>query len=190
VNDPNARMCRGTTRAAKIRTKNINIQGNAEVARLSDLVVAVARFLFATDPALAALLAASPRSTLDSNVQVLDWAVTMDGGYVATEVMLTREGTPAGWVWARVGLGPLRVMGLLVGLEIKGPGEGSRTAGALVLLLRVVGHQFNFLLVHARKVRLGRDGRRRDGARWIESGLTTNDRALNLGTSGGGVLGH
>ena len=57
-------------------------------------------------------------------MQVLDWAITVDGGYVAAKVMLTREGTAAGWVRARVGLGPVGVVGLLVSLEIKGASEG------------------------------------------------------------------
>ena len=91
--------------------------------RLSDLIVAVARPLFGTDPALATLLAASPGPTLDTDVRVLEWAVTVDGGHVAAEVMLAREGTSAGWMRAHVGLGPVRVMGLPVSLEIKGPSE-------------------------------------------------------------------
>jgi len=62
----------------------------------------------------------------------------MDGGYVATEVVLAREGTSTGWMWAGVGFGPVGVMGLLVRLEIKGPSKGSRTIGTLVPLLRIV----------------------------------------------------
>jgi len=69
TNDPNAKMCHGTKRAAKDRTKNKSIQEhNEDGARLSDLVVAVAGLLFATDPALAAVLATSPRPTLDTDV--------------------------------------------------------------------------------------------------------------------------
>ena len=48
----------------------------------------------------------------------------MDSGHMATEVMLAGEGTSAGGMRARVGLGPVGVMGLPVGLEIKGPSEG------------------------------------------------------------------
>ena len=101
---------------------------NANEVRLSNLIVAVARLLFATDPALATLLAASPGPTLDTNVRVLEWAITMDGGHVATEVMLARKGTAAGWLRAHVGFGPVRVMGLPVGLEIKGPSKGCKRA--------------------------------------------------------------
>lgn len=115
---------------------------------LSDLVVAVAGLYFAANPALPALLAASPGATFDSDVQVLDWAITVDGSYVATKIMLTGEGTAAGWVRARVGLGPVRVVGLPVSLEIKGASEGSRTIGALVLLLRIIGYQLELVRVH------------------------------------------
>jgi len=104
----------------------------------------------------------------------------MDGGHVATKVVLAREGTSAGWMWAHVGLGPVGVMGLPVGLEIKGPSEGSRTIGALILLLRIVGNQLNFLFAHVGYVRLGGGGRRRDCARWSECGLATDDWALDL----------
>ena len=92
--------------------------------RSSDLVVAVASLLFATDPTLATLLAATPGSTLDSDVQVLDWAITMDSGHVTAEIVLARERTTTGRVRARVRLSPVGVMGLLMGLEIKGSGEG------------------------------------------------------------------
>jgi len=122
---------------------------------LSDLIIAVARLLFDTDPALAALVAASPRSTLDTDVRVLEQAVAVDGGHVATEVMLAGEGTSARWMGAHVGLVSMGVVGLPVGLEIEGPSEGSRTIGALVLLLRVVGNQLNFLAEHAGYVWLG-----------------------------------
>jgi len=88
INDPDAEMCRSTKRAANHRTRkklskrmralvnkrgmlNIRIQGRkVEALSLSDFIVAVASLLGATDPALATLLAASPRATLDSNVQV------------------------------------------------------------------------------------------------------------------------
>ena len=92
--------------------------------RLSDFVVAVAGLVFATDPALATLLAASPRPTLDANVGVIKRAITMNGGHVAPEVMLAREGPSTGWMRARMGLGPVGVVGFLVSLEIKGPSEG------------------------------------------------------------------
>jgi len=115
-------MCRGTTRAAKCRTRNKSIQKyDARVACLSDLVVAVAGFLLATDPALAALLATRPGATFYPNVQIFDWAITVDSGYVATEIMLAGKGSSAGWVWARVRLSPVRVVGFPVGLEIEEP---------------------------------------------------------------------
>lgn len=153
INDPNAEMCRGTTRAAKYRTQNKSIQKHdVRGARLSDLVVAVAGFLLATDPTLAALLTTRPGATFYSNGRVFDWAITVDGGYVAAEVMLAGKGSPAGWVWASVGLRPVRVVGFPVGLEVEGPSEGSRTVGALVLLLRIVGHQIDLLLTYGGKV--------------------------------------
>ena len=144
--DPNAITCRGTTRAANYRTKGktekqckgLTVWGGGEMGRthtktqwgavrLSDLIVAVARPLLAANPALAALLAASPRPTLDTNVRVLEGNITMDGGHVATEVMLAREGTSAGWMQTHVGLGPVGVVGLPVGFQIEGPGEGYET---------------------------------------------------------------
>lgn len=64
----------------------------------------------------------------------------------------------------------------------------SRTIRALIFLLRIFGYQLNFLLAYRRDVRLRGGGRGRDGARWSESGLTTNDWALDLDTSGGSVL--
>jgi len=158
--------------------------------RLSDLIVAVARPLLATDPTLAALLAASPRPTLDANVRVLEWEITMDGGHVATEVMLAREGASAGWMQTHMGLGPVRVVGLPVGLEIEGSSKGSGTIRALILLLRVVGNQVNLLVVHAGHVWLRGGGRRRDSAGWSKGCLAANDRPLHLDTSGGGVFGH
>jgi len=80
---------------------NIHIQKhNADGGRLSNFVVAVARLVFATDPALAALLATGPGATLDTNVRVVKWAITMNGGHVTTEVMLAREGASAGWMRA------------------------------------------------------------------------------------------
>jgi len=94
--------------------------------RLSDFVVAVAGLVFATDPALATLLATSPRPTLDANVRVVKRAIAMDGSHVAPEVMLAREGPSAGWMRARMGLGPVGVVRFLVSLEIKGPSEGYR----------------------------------------------------------------
>lgn len=141
-------MCRGTTRAANYRTKNKDTKGNAGAVCLSDLVVAVARLDFTADPALPALLAASPGATFNPDVQVLDWAITVDGSYVATKVMFTGEGAAAGWVRARVGLGPVRVVGLPMSLEIEGASEGSRTIGALVLLLRIIGYQLDLVRVH------------------------------------------
>lgn len=48
----------------------------------------------------------------------------MDGGHVAAEVVLAREGTSTGRMRAGVGLGPVGVVGLPVSLKIKGPGEG------------------------------------------------------------------
>jgi len=155
--------------------------------RLSDLVVAVAGLLFATDPALAALLAASPRPTLDTNVRVLEWAITVDGSHVTAKIVLAREGTSTGRMGASVGLGPVGVMGFPVGLEIKGPSEGSWTIGTLILLLRIIRNQLNFLVM---RVWLGGSGRGRDGARRSEGSLATNDWALNLGARGGGVVGH
>ena len=92
--------------------------------RLSNLVVAVARLVFATDPALATLLAASPRPALNTNVRVVKWAITMNGSHVAAEVMLAREGASTGWMRAHMGLRPVGVMGFPVGLEIKGPSKG------------------------------------------------------------------
>lgn len=106
--------------------------------RLSDLVVAVAGLLLATDPALAALLAASPGPTLNTNVRVLKWAIAMNGGHVATEVMFAGERTSTRRMRARVGLGPVGVVRLPVRLEIKGPSKGPRTIGALVFLLRII----------------------------------------------------
>lgn len=92
INDLAARLCRGTARAAKTSHKNKTIRKyNIETVLLSDLVVAVARLLLATDPALAAFLAASPGATLDPDVQFLDHGVTVDSGYVTTKVMLARE---------------------------------------------------------------------------------------------------
>jgi len=158
--------------------------------RLSNFVVAIARFVLATNPALAALLATGPRPTLNTNVRVVKRAITMNGSHVTTEVVLAREGASTGWMRARMGLGPVGVMGFPMGLEIKGPSEGSRTIRALILLLRVFGNQLNFLIVHAGHVWLGGGGRRRDGTRWSKGRLATNDWALSLYTSGGGVLGH
>lgn len=66
----------------------------------------------------------------------------------------------------------------------------SGTIGALILLLWIVGNQLNFIAVHAGHVRLRGGSGRGDGARWRESRLAANDRALDLDTSGGGVLGH
>ena len=66
----------------------------------------------------------------------------------------------------------------------------SRTIGALILLLRIVGNQLNFLVVHARHVRLRGGSGRRDGTRWSKGGLAANDWSLSLGTSGGGVFRH
>lgn len=153
INDPNTKMCRGTTRAAKYRTQNKSIQKYDERgARLSDLVVAVAGFLLATDPTLAALLATRPGASFYSDVRVFNRAITVDCGYVATEVMLAGKGSSARRVWASVGLRPVRVVGFPVGLEVEGPGEGSGTVGALVLLLRIVGHQINLLLTYGGKV--------------------------------------
>ena len=43
---------------------------------------------------------------------------------MATEVVLAGKGSSAGWVWAGVGLSPVRVMGFPVGLEVEGPSEG------------------------------------------------------------------
>jgi len=153
--DPNAKTCRGTTRVANYRTKDKSIQKHkAGAVRLSDLIVAVARLLFAPNPALTALLATCPRSTLNADVRFLERAVAMDGGHVATEIMLAGERPSARWMRAGVGLRPVRVVGFPMGLEIEGPSEGSRTIGALILLLRIVGNQLNFLVVHARQVRL------------------------------------
>jgi hypothetical protein len=92
--------------------------------RLSDLVVAVARLLFSADPALSTLLATSPRPTLDSDVRVLERTVAVDGGHVTTEIMLARERASAGRMGAGVGLGPVGVVGLPMGLEIEGPSKG------------------------------------------------------------------
>ena len=99
---------------------------NANAAGLSNLIVAVAGLLFATNPALATVLAASPGATLDTNVRVLEWAITMDGGHVATEVMLSGEGTATGWMRARVGFGPVGVVSFPVGLEIEGASKGCK----------------------------------------------------------------
>lgn len=71
----------------------------------------------------------------------------MNGSHVAAEIVFAGEGTSTRWMGAGVGLGPVGVMGFPVGLEIKGPSEGSRTIGALILLLRIVGNQLHFLLV-------------------------------------------
>jgi len=157
---------------------------------LSDLIVAVARLLFASDPALAALLATCPGSALDANIRVLNRAVTMYGGHVATEVVLAGERPSARRMGAGVGLGPVGVVRLPMGFEIEGPGEGSRTIGALILLLRIVGNQLNLLVVHAGQVWLRGGGRRRDGARRSKGGLAANDWSLGLGTSRGGVFRH
>ena len=97
---------------------------NADGRHLSNFVVAVARLVFAADPALAALLATGPGATLDTNVRVVKWVIMMNGGHVATEVMLARERARAGWMRARMGLGPVWVMSFPVSLEIKGPSEG------------------------------------------------------------------
>jgi len=79
---------------------------------------------------------------------------------MATEVMFAREGASARRMRAGMGLGPVGVVSLPVGLEIKGPSESSRAIGALVLLLWVAGHQLNFIIVHAWHVRLRGGGRR------------------------------
>jgi len=79
---------------------------------------------------------------------------------VATEIMLAREGTSAGWMRAGVGLGPVGVMGLPVGLEIKGSSKGSRTIRTLILLLRILRDQLKFIVAHAARVWLGGGGRR------------------------------
>jgi len=79
---------------------------------------------------------------------------------VATEIMLARERTTTGWMWAHVRLGPVRVMGLPVRLEIESPSKGSRAIGALILLLRIVGDHLNLLLASRRKVWLRGGGRR------------------------------
>lgn len=63
----------------------------------------------------------------------------------------------------------------------------SRTIGALILLLRIVGNQLNFVAVH---VWLRGGSRRGDGARWGKGRLAANDRALDFDPRGGGVLGH
>ena len=103
---------------------DIRIQkNNADGTRLSDLVVAVAGLVLATNPALATLLATSPRPTLDTNVRVVEGAIPMNGGHVTTEVVLARERSSTRWMRACMRLGPVRVMCLLVGLEIKGPSE-------------------------------------------------------------------
>ena len=91
--------------------------------RLSNFVVAVAGLLFTTDPALATLLAASPGPTFNTNVQLLKGAITVNGGHVATKVMLAREGTSTGRVGTGVGFGPVGVVSLPVGLKIEGPSE-------------------------------------------------------------------
>jgi hypothetical protein len=123
--NPNARMCRGTTRAASYRTKDESIQKhNADAARLSDLIVATARPLLATNPALAALLAASSGPTLDTDVRVLRWTVAVDGGHVATEIMLAGERPSTRRMGAGMRLGPVRVVGFPMGLEIKCSSEG------------------------------------------------------------------
>lgn len=75
-------------------------KNNADGTRLSNLVVAAAGLVLAADPALAALLAASPRPALDANVRVVEWAVSVNGGHVTTEVMLARERSSAGWMRA------------------------------------------------------------------------------------------
>jgi len=162
----------------------------AGAVRLSDLIIAVARLLFASDPALATLLATCPRSALNANVRVLERTVTMYGSHVAAKVVLAGERASARRMRAGVGLGPVGVVGLPMGLEIEGPGEGSRTIGALILLLRIVGNQLNLLVVHAGQVRFRGGGRRRDGARRSKGGLAANDWSLSLGTSGGGVFRH
>jgi hypothetical protein len=103
---------------------NVRIQKHNRDARLSNFVVAVAGLVFASDPALAAFLATSPGPTLNTNVRVVKRVITMDGSHMATEVVLAREGASTGWMRARVGLGPVGIMGFLVGLEIKSPSEG------------------------------------------------------------------
>jgi len=158
--------------------------------RLPDLVVAVARLVFATDPALATLLATSPSATFDTNVRVVKRAIAMNGGHVTAKVVLAREGASTGRMRARMGLGPVGVVGFPVRLEIKGASEGSRTIRALILLLRVLGNQFDLFVVHAGNVWFGRGGRRGDGTRRGKGRLPANDRALTLYTGGGGVLRH
>jgi len=91
---------------------------------LSNLKVAIARLLFASDPTLAALVTTCPRPALDANVRVMERAVTMYGGHVATKVVLAGERASARRLGAGVGLGPVRVVGLPMGLEIEGPSEG------------------------------------------------------------------
>lgn len=108
----------------RVSQSDLHIQKrNTETMRLSDLVVAVAGLLFTTNPTLATFLAASPGSTVDSNMQLLNGAVTMDSGYMATEIVLAGERTSTGWVRACMWLGPVRVMSFSVGLEIEGPSE-------------------------------------------------------------------
>jgi len=53
---------------------------------------------------------------------------------MATEIMLATEGASTSGVATDEVLDTVRVVGSQVGLEVEGPGEGTRALGALVLL--------------------------------------------------------